>query len=127
LKLPNGFQQVPLQHCSLCVQVAPEGLQLPAFALPASPKQASAMPARPTPNFFSAARRAPRDGLGHALGEFIEFVVHTFRFVRCRSALCKGQRQRGIRVVLGRGWSETTVCITDPNPFLVRNTVHKLE
>jgi len=29
----------------------------PACALFASPKQASAMPARPTPNFFSAARR----------------------------------------------------------------------
>jgi len=28
-----------------------------ASALFASPKQASAMPARPTPNFFSAARR----------------------------------------------------------------------
>ena len=29
----------------------------PACALFASPKQASAMPARPAPNFFSAARR----------------------------------------------------------------------
>jgi hypothetical protein len=39
----------------------------------------------------------------------------------------EGQRQRGIRVVLGRGWPETAVCITDLNPFLVWNTVHKLE
>src|SRR5438876_10475527 len=31
--------------------------QSPACALFASPKQASAMPASPTPNFFSAARR----------------------------------------------------------------------
>jgi hypothetical protein len=32
-------------------------LALPASALFASPKQANAMPASPTPNFFNAARR----------------------------------------------------------------------
>src|SRR6185369_9391088 len=32
---------------------------LPATALLARPKHASTMPARPTPNFFSAARRVP--------------------------------------------------------------------
>ena len=29
----------------------------------------------------SLQRRAPRDGLSHAFGEFIELVVHTFPFV----------------------------------------------
>src|SRR5438876_10056163 len=43
---------MPKQYCTHLP------LPLPmAFALFASPKQASAMPARPTPNFFSAARR----------------------------------------------------------------------
>jgi hypothetical protein len=27
-------------------------------------------------------RRAPRDGSSHALGEFIELVVHTFSFTQ---------------------------------------------
>jgi hypothetical protein len=26
-------------------------------------------------------RRAARDGMGHVLGEFIEFGIHVFRFV----------------------------------------------
>ena len=53
-------QQKPLQHCEPLLHNAPEGLQLPPFAaspLFASPKQANAIPARPTLNFFSAARR----------------------------------------------------------------------
>jgi hypothetical protein len=33
------------------------GVTLPASALPGSPKQANTMPATPTPNCFSAARR----------------------------------------------------------------------
>jgi hypothetical protein len=51
------LKQKPLQQWRLLVQGLPLGLHLPASALFASPKQASAMPARPTPNFFSAARR----------------------------------------------------------------------
>ena len=47
----------PLQHSLLCWQKLPPDLQPPASALFASPKQASAMPARPRLNFFSAARR----------------------------------------------------------------------
>src|SRR5947208_14336591 len=50
---------MPLQHSVMLVQGWPGGRHFifPASALFASPKQASAMPARPTPNFFSAARR----------------------------------------------------------------------
>src|SRR6516164_7275900 len=48
----------PLQHWPLPVQRLPVGRHvLPAAALFASPKPASAIPARPTPNFFSACRR----------------------------------------------------------------------
>jgi hypothetical protein len=45
---------LPLQSASLRHPHPPFG---PASALFASPKQASAMPASPTPNFFSADRR----------------------------------------------------------------------
>src|SRR5690242_3708805 len=50
---------MPLQQFVLRLHFAPAGLHppLPASALSASPKQASAMPARPMPNFFSACRR----------------------------------------------------------------------
>jgi hypothetical protein len=56
-------RQRPLQHILLPEGVGEHrlllGRQVPpaASALFASPKQASAMPARPTPNFFSAPRR----------------------------------------------------------------------
>src|SRR2546428_11690306 len=48
-----------LQQSTLCLQLVREGRHVfgSASALFASPKQASAMPARPTPNCFSAARR----------------------------------------------------------------------
>jgi hypothetical protein len=44
----------------------------------ANPKQASAIPARPTPNLLSACRRY---GLGQSLGQFIELGVHGFRLL----------------------------------------------
>src|ERR1051326_1979148 len=50
--------QMPLQHWLSWVQFSPKPLQpLAASALFASPKQASAMPASPSPNFFKAPRR----------------------------------------------------------------------
>jgi hypothetical protein len=54
----NGLKtQSPLQHCASCAQFAPAGLQPRASAFFTRPKQASAMPARPAPNFLSAVRR----------------------------------------------------------------------
>jgi len=55
--LPPGQQNV-LQHVLPLQSALETHLFFPAAsALFVSPKQASAMPARPTPNFFSAARR----------------------------------------------------------------------
>src|SRR6266850_1249940 len=51
--------QVPLQHTwpELQSELLEQVLTFPARAAFASPKQAIAMPARPTPNFFNALRR----------------------------------------------------------------------
>ena len=70
----------PLQHSLLCWQKLPPDLQPPASALFASPKQASAMPARPTPNFFSACRRVadwanPLANSSNLLFIFFAFVL----------------------------------------------------
>ena len=56
---PSQNKQMPLQHALPFLQKVPLGLQPcpAACALFASPKQANAMPARPTPNFLSAAQR----------------------------------------------------------------------
>src|SRR5262245_6987057 len=51
---------------------------VPALTEFGNPKPASSMPARPTANLFNV---AVSDRLGHALSEFIEFVVHNFRFI----------------------------------------------
>jgi hypothetical protein len=52
----QGFPPLkPQQQGS--TEVSQGASQLPASALFASPKQASAIPARPTPNLFSACRR----------------------------------------------------------------------
>jgi hypothetical protein len=50
-----------------------------AWAPFASPKQASAIPAKPAPNRFSACRRVT--DWGQSLGQLIEFVIHTFLLV----------------------------------------------
>src|SRR5439155_12817758 len=50
-------RQEKLQHSLLSWHLAPPGLHRSASDVFASPKHASAMPASPTPNFFSAARR----------------------------------------------------------------------
>jgi len=55
----NGLQ-MPLQHSAFVVHGKPDFVHLCACALLASPKQASAMPARPTPNRFNAWRRVSR-------------------------------------------------------------------
>jgi hypothetical protein len=47
----------PLQQSPLAAHGCPYFAHPPASALFASPKQANAMPASPTPNFFNAARR----------------------------------------------------------------------
>jgi hypothetical protein len=51
-------QQIPLQHSLRSWQLVPSGKhRLSAAALFATPKQANAIPASPTPNLFSACRR----------------------------------------------------------------------
>jgi hypothetical protein len=52
----DHLKRLRLQHCMESVHVVPFGLQCCASALLAKAKQAIAIPARRTPNFFSAAR-----------------------------------------------------------------------
>jgi hypothetical protein len=54
-----------------------------AVALFASPKQASAMPARPTPNFFSAARRVTDWARLFVSSSNLLFIFFSFRLFVC--------------------------------------------
>src|SRR6516225_1534576 len=94
------LMQTPLQHSGLFLQKLSRGRHgfLPASALFASPKQASAMPARPTPNFFSACRRVadwanPLANSSNLLFIFLAFVW----FVLCAYLGC-GALRSGLRV-----------------------------
>src|SRR5881296_2990201 len=64
--------------------MAPPGLQGPASALSASPTQASAMPAKPRPNFFSAPRRVTDWAMFLASSSNLSFILSfSFGLVFC--------------------------------------------
>jgi hypothetical protein len=77
------LKQNPLQHSLLALQFAPGCLHPPASALFASPKQASAIPAKPTPNRFSACLRVTDSAIPLVISSNLLFMIFPFVFHCC--------------------------------------------
>src|ERR1044071_2058750 len=72
---------MPLQHWLLCVHWLPVDLHRPASASLLSPSVASAIPARPTPNCFSAPRRVTDWAIPLASSSNLSFIIFFWLFV----------------------------------------------